>query len=331
MKGRLNKEQVERLLELLSDKLKEPKNSQIRQSLRKMLDNADLRELRDVMHLSGYRSVDYSFIEEEILRTQLEVDNLRMEDAAHSTQIKDDEERFFLVCIHAFYQIENIINYFYVKAFPEFKDTLAYIEKNSNFTHKEDPKTKEPREKSVGDIDISFKMHALLHTLYPSTKEKPDYRYITILRIKDVRNEGSHRCQIEGHRTDEKLLNFYKRNDANSIRNSLRQFVEDVQKLLANPPKSPKTKETDYGTPSGWSIKEVRNFTQEEIDSFISNTIEPAEHGNAVRFDMKSGGRTYIPLAYSATKGVFETIDMQTAKLIIISKEGEKDKTLIYC
>lgn len=330
MKTKVTKQQWDALLESLSEKLKKPRNSKIRESLRKMLDSADLKDLRDVMHLSGYKSVDYSFIHEDILRTQLEVDNLRMEDAAHSTQIKEDEERFFLVCIHAFYQIENLINYYLVKKFPDFSQLLEYVENSSNFKRHEDDKTKEVREKTVGDIDISFKMHALLHELRPnSTKENPDYMYSIIQNLRNVRNEGSHRCQIEGHRTDEKLLKFYKRNDINSVRSCLQQFVSEVKIKLEDKPKLQLKKAKSNA--QKWTIKSIRPFTDEEIDAVESNIIVASENGNSVCLKMKDGSERHIPLLYSATKGINEVIDLHTAMVYLMEKPGEKEIERIYC
>lgn len=229
MKAKINKDQVKTLLEVLAAKLNAPKNSEIRASLRSMLDNADLRELRDVMHLSGFKSVDYSFIKEDILRTQLEVDNLRMEDAACSSQIKNEEERFFIFCINAFYQIENITNYYFVKKFPNFPDLMKYMEEHSNFKHKENQKTQEIVEKSVGDIDIACKIFALCGELFPSTEEQPDFTYKTINHLRLVRNEGFHRCQVEGKASNERLEKFYKYNDFITIRETLRKYVAAIQ------------------------------------------------------------------------------------------------------
>lgn len=234
MKIRVNKKQLETLLETLSGKLKDPRNSEIRESLRRMLDNADLRDLRDAMHLSGYKSIDYSFIKEDILRTQLEVDNMRMEDAAHSTQMTD-EERFFIFCINAFYQIENITNYYFVKKFPNFPDLMKYMEEHSNFKHKENQKTREIVEKSVGDIEISCKIFALCGELFPSTEEQPDFTYKTINNLRLVRNEGFHRCQVEGKTANEKLEKFYKYNDFNTVRETLRKYTTTIKEQLELP------------------------------------------------------------------------------------------------
>lgn len=330
MKTKVTKQQWDALLESLSEKLKEPRNSKIRESLRKMLDSADLKDLRDVMHLSGYKSVDYSFIHEDILRTQLEVDNLRMEDAAHSTQIKEDEERFFLVCIHAFYQIENLINYYFVKKFPDFSQLIEYLEQKSNFKHREDPKTNEIREKTVGDIDISYKMHTILHELCPnSTRDDPDYMYSTMQRLRDIRNEGSHRCQIEGRKSDEKLLRFYNKHDITSVRNCLQQFVSEVKIKLEDKPKVQFKK--DKSNAQKWTIKSVRPFTDEEINAVESNIIVASENGNSVCFKMKAGGERYIPLLYSATKGRNESINLHTAMVYTLEKPGEEDIVRVYC
>ena len=273
MKIRVNKKQLETLLETLSEKLKDPRNSEIRESLRRMLDNADLRDLRDAMHLSGYKSIDYSFIKEDILRTQLEVDNMRMEDAAHSTQMTD-EERFFIFCINAFYQIENITNYYFAKRFPNFGDLMAYLEAHSNFKHKVNPKTQEIVEKGVGDIDISCKIFALCGELFPSTEDQPDFTYKMINNLRFVRNEGFHRCQVEGKTANEKLEKFYKYNDFNTVRETLRKYVTIIKYELELPQRIEQELEDEYitipGTGSSFKIEYIETLKKAQLIHVIN-------------------------------------------------------------
>lgn len=297
MKAKINKDQVKTLLEVLAAKLNAPKNSEIRASLRSMLDNADLRELRDVMHLSGFKSVDYSFIKEDILRTQLEVDNLRMEDAACSSQIKNEEERFFIFCINAFYQIENITNYYFVKKFPNFPDLMKYMEEHSNFKHKENQKTQEIVEKSVGDIDIACKIFALCGELFPSTEEQPDFTYKTINHLRLVRNEGFHRCQVEGKSSNERLEKFYKYNDFITIRETLRKYVAAIQYEIELPERIQKELEEEYiripGAGSSFKLEYIETLKKAQLIHVINNDgkvnfwkIELFDGNNKVSFNV---------------------------------------------
>ena len=74
-----------------------------------------------------------------------------------------------------------------------------------------------------------------------------------------------------------------------------------------------------------WSVKETRNFTQEEIAAVERNEIVASQYGNSVCFYMADGGMTFIPLSTNSTKGVGESIDLSKAKLLTLSKTGEDD------
>ena len=74
-----------------------------------------------------------------------------------------------------------------------------------------------------------------------------------------------------------------------------------------------------------WSVKEVRNFTPEEISMTLQAVVVPSQYGNSVQFTMKNGGLTYIPLDRSSGCAVGEVIDLSTAKLTTLGKSGEAD------
>lgn len=74
-----------------------------------------------------------------------------------------------------------------------------------------------------------------------------------------------------------------------------------------------------------WSVKEVRNFTPEEISMTLQAVVVPSQYGNSVQFTMKNGGLTYIPLDQNSDCAVGEVIDLNTAKLTTLGKSGEAD------
>lgn len=75
-----------------------------------------------------------------------------------------------------------------------------------------------------------------------------------------------------------------------------------------------------------WAVKgEPRNFTQDEIAAVKQAVVVSSEYGLSVCFFMKSGGQTYIPLSTTSTKGSGEVVDLSTAKLVTLCKEGESD------
>ena len=74
---------------------------------------------------------------------------------------------------------------------------------------------------------------------------------------------------------------------------------------------------------SKWREEGVRAFTEEEINAVASNIIEASQYGNSVCFHMVGGGQCYIPCDRGCTKGVGESIDLRTAELKVLSRDGE--------
>ena len=75
----------------------------------------------------------------------------------------------------------------------------------------------------------------------------------------------------------------------------------------------------------GWHLKDVRYFNLEEIKSVKSTEIVASQYGLSVRFVMNSGGHTYIPLSNESMLTEGENLDIKTAKLITMSRQGQKD------
>lgn len=74
-----------------------------------------------------------------------------------------------------------------------------------------------------------------------------------------------------------------------------------------------------------WTVKDVRNFTSEEIAQVVQAVVVPSQYGNSVQFTMKSGGLTFIPLDQNSNCATGEVIDLTKAKLTTLEKSGESD------
>jgi hypothetical protein len=74
-----------------------------------------------------------------------------------------------------------------------------------------------------------------------------------------------------------------------------------------------------------WAEKSRRSFSQEEINAVDNTVVVSSNYGLSVCFFMKSGGQTFIPLSNDATVGLGETVDLNKAELITLSKQGEGD------
>ena len=81
---------------------------------------------------------------------------------------------------------------------------------------------------------------------------------------------------------------------------------------------------TIYG--DNWKVVESRNFTEAERNAIRSNAVVNSEYGKSVCFFLKSGGQSYIPVSTQGNDvNVGDSIDMTTAKLVKLHREGSGD------
>ena len=185
----------------------------------------DVHAIRETLEIRANNSISYDFIlakGNQRLRDQLLIDNLRMENAA--LNLKEKElERFYSFCANAFYQIENVVNFY----------LLSFIENATNVDGKYSFKRNANKEyKSVSDIEITYKLNAICTTLFPDDKNIK----ITYSQLRQVRNEGAHRCMVivEEHDESNALYRFFKYNTFNSIRIVLIKLVETIKQEIEN-------------------------------------------------------------------------------------------------
>lgn len=200
----------------------------------------DVHAIRETLEIRANNSISYDFIlakGNQRLRDQLLIDNLRMENAA--LNLKEKElERFYSFCANAFYQIENVVNFYFYTQFPNIDNLLSFIENATNVDGKYSFKRNANKEyKSVSDIEITYKLNAICTTLFPDDKNIK----ITYSQLRQVRNEGAHRCMVivEEHDESNALYRFFKYNTFNSIRivliklvGTIKQEIENVDKII---------------------------------------------------------------------------------------------------
>lgn len=195
----------------------------------------DVAFIRSALCIKANNSITYDFITNQRLKDQLIIDNLRMENAAYNLQEKEID-RFYTFCVNAFYQVENIVNYYFHISYPHIQDLLTIIE-NNTLNDGEGGKYRFRRsqtnpESNVGDIPVSFKINALCNILFP----KDSKIKITLGNLRKVRNEGEHRCQVIYNQKDEnnKLYQFLEKATFNSIRIILIRLVSTIKKQLVD-------------------------------------------------------------------------------------------------
>lgn len=176
---------------------------------------SDTEAIRNHLEIRANVSIDFEFVKNERVKKQLIKDNLKMENSRLDIQIKNDTERFYNFCVEAFYQIEELVNYFFISKHPT--DAVAYLKtKNSQINITELDFLK---------IEISKKLYVFESLFYYGQIDVNGrtIRYeSTINLIKDVRNEDSHRCNIieqDKEQIVQKYINLLKKikdvNEAN--------------------------------------------------------------------------------------------------------------------
>ena len=169
--------------------------------------SSDIAAIRAALEIRANASITYSFVKNQRLRDQLIIDNLRMENAALNLQ-DPEADRFYVFCVNAFYQVENILNYFYHSSFPEVESLLKEIE-DATQNEKNDFKFRRTgKEQNVGSIPVVHKLNAFFNTYLP---EEGSLKW-SIGTLRQVRNEGEHRCDAIRQEKDENnnLYRFFK-------------------------------------------------------------------------------------------------------------------------
>lgn len=190
---------------------------------------SDVSAIREALHIQANCSIKYDFIPKnpkyQRLRDQLIIDNLRMENAAIGLE-DNEKERFYTFCVNAFYQIENIINYYFYVLYPSIDQLQAAIEEATKGENVDYRYHRSDKVETVADISISNKLNAFCNTVFPNDKIKIKYS-----QLRQVRNEGEHRCMVILEEKDESksLYKFFRYNSFNSIRNCLIKLVNAVK------------------------------------------------------------------------------------------------------
>lgn len=76
---------------------------------------------------------------------------------------------------------------------------------------------------------------------------------------------------------------------------------------------------------TAWQVKEVRNFNADEIAAVQSNYVKTSDYGMSVCFCMIGGQKAYIPVGRDSHVEEGQSINLHTAKLVTLCKEGEAD------
>lgn len=191
--------------------------------------SSDVTAIRSALEIRATESLKYNFVKVPRLRDQLIIDNLRMENAALNLQEKESD-RFYIFCVNAFYQLENIINYYYHVMFPNVNDLLNEIEIATSRDPEEFQFKRKGNEKTVVDITVYYKITAICNSLFTDNLQLK----MTLNNLRKIRNEGEHRCQVIWERRDESnnLYQFLQTATFNSVRTALLKVVSTIEVVM---------------------------------------------------------------------------------------------------
>lgn len=77
----------------------------------------------------------------------------------------------------------------------------------------------------------------------------------------------------------------------------------------------------------GYKEVESRVFNAAEVAAVTSATVVSSNYGKSCCFLMKSGGKTYIPMSRDSKLCVGDKVDLTTAKIVHLHRDGGDPET----
>ena len=74
-----------------------------------------------------------------------------------------------------------------------------------------------------------------------------------------------------------------------------------------------------------WSEKSSRKLSQEELALVDKAQVVESEYGSSCCFFMKNGTTMYVPMSQDAKSEVGDMVDLSSAEIVTLEKQGEKD------
>ena len=232
-----NKEELKKLLSFITTLTEQPGNEEFVAGLRALVGQpndtglkADLEDIRRILRIRGIQSIDYSFVDDDLTRNQLIKDNLRMEDCL----LDDDltiEDKYYEFCSYIHFQVENILNYYYTKAFSSFDLVLWHVEKYTKGAP--NPFVKSNKLVNCTEITTYYKTTAFCAEFFPWIPGAPDYTSTILGKIRNVRNEYVHRSGVTVKVEGEKVKELQKNSSFAALRTTLIKIVDSVKAAFA--------------------------------------------------------------------------------------------------
>jgi hypothetical protein len=227
----VKKENLQKLIELIKEVLKDPKNKWFKEALLAdifgLSDDpedkswiAKINLIEQYLSIDGFQVIDYSFIENERVRNQLICDNIEM--SRHRLGKRTGKVDFEEYCRFATLQIEELLNYFY---FQKFQGDMLII--NQYFSNN---LSKEVNVRSISEISLSTKLKDFGKLMNLDKKVTS-----VIQKLINIRNRASHRSTIQKN-DDSKIIQEAFENNLLGFVNY--ETISDYQKSVSNEAKN---------------------------------------------------------------------------------------------
>lgn len=187
----------------------------------------DTNTTRQLLGFQATPSISFTFIENLNVRMQLQLDNVNMEGlCSNPKEIEkrtDDLARFKEFCTYACYQVEELLNYYFVTNEQAYQKLVnSSVEKDKRFQIKPSDSEEKTREKeknkqrtkkrllssvsNVSIIQLSDKISEFVQKHYsgPEFFEKRELLH----SVRKIRNEELHRCSVI-EKDENKVLENY--------------------------------------------------------------------------------------------------------------------------
>jgi hypothetical protein len=195
------KEHLQKLLLLVNQVANEPGNEWFKNELVSQFEistqsielnpiKKDTLIIRENLEIRAEKSIQFDFIQNLRVKKQLLKDNLRMENSRLDNNIKNETQRFHIFCVNAFYQIEELVNYYFGTKYT-FADFIKLLQQKNP--------GKKYSQNQLSEITIAEKIFIFEGYFYFNQTDEngKKIRYESVINlIRDVRNEDAHRCNI---------------------------------------------------------------------------------------------------------------------------------------
>lgn len=173
-----------------------------------------MRLLKDAQ-IQGDPTVDYSWVKNEMVRNQLILDNFRMGSIYHKSRNRNHFELFYDFCCHAFFQLEELTNFYLHESRITIDDFVTSYNSIS-----EEYKISADKLGSVLDATMNQKIHFVKNKF----NSQIGVVFYTIKSLTGARNEGLHRnsVKIKSEEANDKLVRFLKGQNYHSVIHALR-------------------------------------------------------------------------------------------------------------